>query len=144
VLNRGVHEPLEEYCFQTMLSKLKAQSPAMIELGAYWAHYSMWLQKRRPAATCFMIEPDSNNLNCGIQNFRLNGYRGEFIHNIVNATGLQLDAFMAARGIARFDILHCDIQGSELEMLSGSKKLLSERKADYIFVSTHSEALHSG
>lgn len=41
VINRGVHEPLEEYCFQVVLGQIKSASPAMIELGAYWAHYSM-------------------------------------------------------------------------------------------------------
>lgn len=41
VINRGVHEPLEEFAFQTVLTGLPAQ-PTMLELGAYWGHYSMW------------------------------------------------------------------------------------------------------
>ena len=40
VVNRGVHEPLEEFVFQVVLKRLPS-SPIMIELGAYWAHYSM-------------------------------------------------------------------------------------------------------
>src|SRR5215470_628978 len=49
VINRGVHEPLEEYVFQEVLKNLPA-SPLMIELGSYWAHYSMWLKKKRSNA----------------------------------------------------------------------------------------------
>jgi hypothetical protein len=40
VLNRGVHEPLEEFVFQEVLKRLP-EACAMIELGAYWGHYSM-------------------------------------------------------------------------------------------------------
>lgn len=47
VINRGVHEPLEEFAFQECL-KVLPQRPSMLELGAYWAHYSMWLKKKRP------------------------------------------------------------------------------------------------
>ena len=44
VLNRGVHEPFEEYAFQELLKNLP-KTPLMIELGAYWGHYSMWIKK---------------------------------------------------------------------------------------------------
>src|SRR5262245_51425360 len=40
VINRGVHEPLEEYVFQQLIKTLP-EAPLMIELGAYWSHYSM-------------------------------------------------------------------------------------------------------
>jgi hypothetical protein len=33
-INRGVHEPLEEFVFQEVLKRLPA-APSMIELGAY-------------------------------------------------------------------------------------------------------------
>jgi hypothetical protein len=47
VINRGVHEPLEEFVFQEVL-KCLPEAPSMIELGAYWGHYSMWFKKERP------------------------------------------------------------------------------------------------
>lgn len=143
VINRGVHEPLEEFCFQTLLSKLRASAPIMLELGAYWAHYSMWLQKRFPEAVSYMIEPDPANLQCGKNNFDVNGCHGEFIHAFVGATGFQVDRFLSDRGIARIAILHSDIQGSEMEMLQGAQEALSGKRADYVFISTHSEHLHA-
>jgi len=142
IINRGVHEPLEEYCFQTVLSKIQTESPTMIELGSYWAHYSMWLKKAFPAAKCHMIEPDSNNLKCGENNFSINGYSGEFINDFVGSSGFLLDEFVIEREISSLDILHSDIQGHELEMLQGGKYFLSENRANYVFISTHSEVLH--
>src|ERR1700730_2376838 len=85
VINRGVHEPLEEYVFQEVLKKLPP-SPQMIELGAYWAHYSMWLMKERSQASTIMVEPGANNLMAGRTNFSRNGFTGEFIQAAV-ATG---------------------------------------------------------
>ena len=55
VINRGVHEPLEEYVFQLVLRSLR-EAPVMLELGAYWGHYSMWLKKVRPGSTVILVE----------------------------------------------------------------------------------------
>ena len=142
IINRGVHEPLEEYCFQTMLAGLRTETPTMLELGAYWAHYSMWLKKAYPRGRCFMVEPEQDNIDCGKHNFEINRYEGEFIKETVGRTGFQLDAFASQRGISELDVLHSDIQGYELEMLQGGRTFLSENRAKYIFVSTHSESLH--
>ena len=54
VLNRGVHEPLEEFVFQEVIDRLPS-APRMLELGAYWGHYSMWLKtgpSRRGCPAC--------------------------------------------------------------------------------------------
>jgi hypothetical protein len=142
VINRGVHEPLEEYCFQQVLTKIKNSAPKMIELGAYWAHYSMWLLKDFPNSTCIMVEPDPINIKCGINNFALNKYRGEFIKSFVGNDYFAVDKFTSERGIDHIDILHSDIQGFEMEMLTGATKFLGNLAADYIFISTHSEDLH--
>ncbi|MEI6611089.1 MAG: FkbM family methyltransferase [Deltaproteobacteria bacterium] len=142
IINRGVHEPLEEYCFQQMLTKIKNNHPNMIELGSYWAHYSMWLKKFFPKANCYMVEPDSNNLKCGKNNFSINGYNGHFINDFVGLSGFQLDTFTLKHDISSLDILHCDIQGYELEMLMGGHIFLSKNKVNYVFVSTHSDAIH--
>lgn len=143
IINRGVHEPLEEYCFQQVLKTLSKLSPTMVELGAYWAHYSMWFMRRFPSAKCYMVEPDSKNIACGENNFRINNLKGEFIQDFVGHSGFKLDLFMSQRGIKSIDILHSDIQGYELEMLDGAKESLGENKVDFIFVSTHSEDIHN-
>ena len=141
VLNRGVHEPLEEYVFQELLKRLPP-TPLMIELGAYWAHYSMWLKKMRPAARTIMVEPDANNLAAGRANFLRNGFEGEFIQAEVAKGRWELDSFLNARGLSHLDILHADIQGFEAELLEGARAALGRAAIDYLFISTHSQALH--
>jgi methyltransferase FkbM-like protein len=143
VLNRGVHEPLEEYVFQELLKHLPP-SPRMIELGAYWAHYSMWLKRVRPQAIVTMVEPDLGNLEAGRANFARNGFEGEFILASVGKGGWKLDEFFDSRGLTHLDILHVDIQGAEGELLDGGRETLGDSQIDYLFVSTHSQELHRG
>jgi hypothetical protein len=141
VVNRGVHEPVEEYVFQEVLKSLPA-SPLMIELGAYWAHYSMWLKKERSKAAAIMIEPDPNNLSAGRANFARNGHAGEFIQAAVAKGQWEADPFLMSRSISHLDILHVDIQGYEGELMEGARHTLGKALVDYLFVSTHSQALH--
>jgi len=141
VINRGVHEPLEEYVFQEVLKGLPA-APQMIELGSYWAHYSMWLKKERSKATAIMIEPDPNNLVTGQANFSRNGFHGEFIQAAVAKGNWELDPFLKSRSISHMNILHVDIQGYEEELLDGGRNTLKKGLVDYLFVSTHSQVLH--
>ncbi len=142
-LNRGVHEPLEEYVFQETVKRLSG-APVMLELGSYWAHYSMWLKKKRPDASVFMVEPDESNLAVGKFNFLTNGFSGEFIQDFVSEGGFVVDEFRLTRGLPMIDVLHADIQGNELQMLQGCVESLARRAIKYIFVSTHSQELHMG
>jgi hypothetical protein len=142
VINRGVHEPLEEFCFQALLNRLRCESPSMLELGAYWAHYSLWMKRRFPSARCTMLEPDARNLRIGKRNFESNGFEGTFLRGFVGTGHFELDREAARGRLDRLDVLHADIQGHEVELLRGGKDFLSEHRAEFAFVSTHSEALH--
>jgi len=141
VINRGVHEPLEEYVFQELL-KVLPESPTMLELGAYWGHYSMWLKKCRPAAVVHLIEPILENFNVGIANFGLNGFSGEFVQAFVGKGKFSVDTYLQAKGVAKLDVLHADIQSFEVEMLDDCTRSLQQQSIDYIFISTHSARLH--
>lgn len=141
VLNRGVHEPLEEFVFQELL-KVIGPAPVMLELGAYWGHYSMWLKQRRPAAIVYLVEPDRSNLAAGKENFARNGFAGHFIHDTVDARHFEVDRFLDENRLDRLDILHADIQGAEVTMLKGCQRAFALGKVSHCFVSTHSQALH--
>jgi hypothetical protein len=141
VLNRGVHEPLEEFVFQEVLKRMR-EAPAMVELGAYWGHYSMWLLKARPNGSVVLVEPDAACLKAGQDNFVRNGFKGEFIQAFVGTGKFEVDDFFRNRRIERLDILHTDIQGFEVEMLQGAADVLQRRRVDYHFISTHSQAIH--
>lgn len=140
-INRGVHEPLEEFVFQEILHHLPA-APLMIELGSYWGHYSMWLKKNYPQASVYLVEAEPQNLDVGKHNFQLNGFSGEFIQAFVGSGQFEIDKYLAEKSIDKIDILHSDIQGYELEMLEGCSSSLSYKKIDYLFISTHSQQLH--
>lgn len=141
VVNRGVHEPLEEFVFQELM-RVIPEEPTMVELGAYWGHYSMWLKRVRPRSKVTLVEPEKKNLSIGKSNFRRNGYEGDFIQSFVSRERFTVDQFLKDRGYARLDILHSDIQGFEVEMLEGCSESFRRRLIDYAFISTHSETLH--
>jgi hypothetical protein len=142
VVNRGVHEPLEEFVFQELLKSL-GEAPVMLELGAYWGHYSMWIKKVRPRSSVVLVEPDPTHLAAGVANFKRNGFTGEFIQSAVGRGQLQVDAFRGSRQLGRLDMLHVDIQGFEVEMLEGCARTLTEHCVDYLIISTHSQAIHA-
>jgi hypothetical protein len=143
VLNRGVHEPLEEFAFQQVLDSC-GHAPLMIELGAYWGHYSMWCKSRHPNARLVLVEPEKANLDVARHNFAENGFEADFIQAFVGSNGFKIDAFMAERGIAFVDILHSDIQGFELEMLHCAEQALKKLAIGCLVISTHNDELHYG
>ena len=140
-INRGVHEPLEEYVFQRLLDSLP-QAPIMLELGAYWGHYSMWLKSMRPHSTVYLVESEPSNLASGMANFRSNGLKGEFIQDFVGKETFRVDNFLSRMNLDHLDILHADIQGYEVEMLDCCVDLLASARIDFVFISTHSQDLH--
>ena len=141
VINRGVHEPLEEYVFQEVLRTMP-EAPMMLELGAYWGHYSMWMKCRCPLSRVFMVESKTTNLKAGRMNFRRHGYDGTFIQAFVGKGKFEVDRFMREHDHPRLNILHSDIQGFELEMLEGAAESIGGGLIDYAFISTHSQSLH--
>lgn len=148
--NKGVHEPQEERAFAEVL-RLLPRSATMLELGSYWAFYSMWFAKEVEDPHCHMVEPNYACLLSGKENFARSGLAGQFtqayIADKVNVASdgtdvISVDSYCANHGIDRLEILHSDIQGFEVAMLAGAKRMLAARKVDYVFISTHSNELH--
>jgi hypothetical protein len=148
--NRGVHEPQEERVFNEVLKYLPA-SATMIELGSYWAFYSMWFHQAVSRPTCLLVEPELSNMKYGQENFLANNMLGTFLQGLVSDKTAQLpdgasvfcvDDILKDYNLSQLHILHTDIQGSEYAMLQGAQQSLRENKIDYLFISTHSDALH--
>jgi FkbM family methyltransferase len=156
---RGHHEPQEEVAFHAILERLAATagpSPAMIELGSFWAYYSLWFLHRIPGGRAFLVEPDPAYLEIGRRNFELNGVDGTFhqaavgadrggpipfecesdgITRPVSIEGLRslLDRFK----LDRVDLLFSDVQGAEWPLLQGGRDLLTDGRVRFLVVSTH-------
>lgn len=156
---RGHHEPQEEKYFYEIL-KYIPNNPVMIELGSYWGYYSMWMKKDIPTAKNYLIEPDPKNIIMGEKNFRLNNISGTFVqamvdsvsaknqkfvdpkHNEYIVDAISIDDFAKKENIKFIHMLHSDIQGAELPMLKGCRKLMAQKRIGYYFISTHRTHIH--
>ncbi len=155
---RGHHEPQEELAFHAVVERLKADTPApvMVELGSFWAYYSLWTKTANPETRCVCVEPDPSNLEVGRRNFELNGVPATFVHaavgtphgatvkirtesdNALRPTPLvSLEGLMRDQGLERIDLLLSDIQGAETELLTGARELLRSGRVRFLVVSTH-------
>jgi hypothetical protein len=140
-INGGCHEPSEERMFIEVLKRIP-EGGTMIELGSYWAFYTIWFNKMIKNAKNYCVEPDLVCLKTGMQNCILNNVIADFTHAFVGKGHLNIATFAKSKGIDYIDILHSDIQGYEMEMLDDIGELLDECKIRYLFVSTHSDKLH--
>lgn len=162
---RGVHEPQEEVAFDAVVRRIAATAPAdreptMIELGSYWAYYSLWFLDSFPHGRSICLEPDPRNLEVGQRNFELNGRTGTFINGAIgDGTGApmsfrpddgspafdlptyDLRALLALVGTTAVDLLLADIQGGELPLLMHSIDLLRSGVVRFMVVSTHDLAI---
>jgi FkbM family methyltransferase len=159
---RGHHEPQEERAFHEVVERLREDTPTptMVELGSFWAYYSLWLKRAIPAARCILVEPDPGSLAVGLRNVALNGVEAE---SVAAAVGLpdsgtiellcesdgvtrtvplvSVDGLMRRLAIPRLDLLLCDTQGAEVDALRGAATALRERTLRFLVISTHHHAI---
>lgn len=159
---RGHHEPQEELVFHQMLERLAETEPetTMVELGSFWAYYSLWLLERLPDARVVAMEPDPNYLEVGRRNFALNSREGTFVHGAIGAepggdtsftaesTGRQvvvpqhdLASLLAATDVQRVGILMVDIQGAETFLLERARGDFAAGRVRFMIVSTHHRSI---
>jgi FkbM family methyltransferase len=156
---RGHHEPQEELAFDRLLPHLPPGS-TMIELGGFWAYYSLWFNARVPGARNFILEPDPEHLEVGRRNFNLNGRQAVFLpyaigessdetagfrtghgQMISSCARICVDDLLARHGIDRVTLLHADIQGAEYALLRGARSAIRDGRIRFVFLSTHHESI---
>jgi FkbM family methyltransferase len=153
---RGHHEPQEERVFHEVLKHLP-DSATMLELGSYWAYYSLWFKRAVPGGLAICCEPDPVNLAVGRENARANGCDITFIDGAVgrvhggvstfvpeggerpplSVRRLSVDGLIEELGLDRLDVLHLDVQGAELDALDGAALSIQANRIRFVFVSTH-------
>lgn len=152
---RGHHEAQEERVFHEVLSHLPAAA-TMIEVGCFWAYYSLWFSHGQPERRNFLVEPVEWKRRLAELNFALNEksiavdpyYISTPLATLSQTTGaddtalrgaqpITLDAYLTLKAIEHVDILHADIQGAELALLQGGVRALQAHSIDYLFLSTH-------
>ncbi len=156
---RGHHEPQEERAFHEAIQHVSSGG-TILELGSFWAYYSLWFLSSVRDARAFLVEPLESALEAGRRNFSLNGRSGAFIRAAVSdsvaaespielwpgmtasVATTTVDSLLEAHGITQLDVLHADIQGAEVRMLRGAESALRSRRVKWVFISTHGENLH--
>ena len=155
---RGHHEPQEEAVFHEVLERLVATDPAasMIELGSFWAYYSMWFHQRTHGNRVVALEPDPSYLDVGRRNFALNGMDARFLHGAIGdspgrtssftaeSTGeavevvqYDLASLMKETGLQRVGLLMADIQGFETQLIERAAELFRAGTVRFMILSTH-------
>ena len=132
----------------------------MLEVGGFWAYYSLCFHHAIDGATNYIIEPDPSNIEVGKKNFALNNCNASFTQASIGSRshpsvpfGCEsdnversipqtcIDGFVRENEICLFDVLHADIQGTELDMLAGARWCIEQHKIRFIFVSTHHHSI---
>jgi FkbM family methyltransferase len=153
---RGHHEPQEEAIFHEILKHVTPRA-TMLELGGFWSYYSLWfLSNHADQRTAIVVEPDPNHLAIGRGNADLNNRQITFIQATVGqelaqpqtfrteSAGeiqipqLSVPLFLKEHAISFLDILHCDTQGAETDIIASCEDLFRNRKVRFGVFSTHS------
>jgi FkbM family methyltransferase len=154
-LLQGHHEPQEELVFSKILGFL-SDDATMIELGGFWAYYSLWFLHEGKSRKAIVVEPDPNHIRVGSQNAELNGETMIFVQASAGGTVLSerpfstesagsctipqvtVSSLMNEHQISHLELLHFDIQGAETEVLQSCENLLREKRISFCVISTHS------
>jgi FkbM family methyltransferase len=158
---RGHHEPQEEFAFFKLMEHLHSSpspwgNPRMIELGSFWAYYSMWFLKDFPEGSTYCFEPDPNYLEIGRQNFELNNLSGSFVNamvsdqasegsefrcesdgQVISVPALDFSGIIATTEQKEIDIILVDIQGAETPLLKNLSQVLQHSMIRFMVISTH-------
>ncbi len=127
----------------------------ILELGAWWAYYSLWFLRAVEGAHAVCVEPDDDNLELTEENMRLNGRVATIIKGRVGErhgtdadaeSGSHVECFSASSLFGRIgwkpvEILHMDVQGAELPFLKSMAALPVPELVRFVFVSTHHESI---
>jgi FkbM family methyltransferase len=159
---QGHHEPQEELVFHAIIDRLAQEGTGgtAVELGSFWAYYSLWAKAALPDATCVCVEPDPRNLEVGRRNFELNGLDARFVHAAVGAPHgstlqirtesdnrvrpvplVSLEGLMRDHELERIDLLLSDIQGAEVGLLEHAAAVLRSGQVRFLVVSTHHHSI---
>ncbi len=155
---RGHHEPQEERLFHELVQRLPVDA-TMIELGGFWSYYSLWFLQNRPERRAVVLEPDPVHLAVGEANAELNALSPVFVQGSAAKTDAPPSPFqtevsgvleiprwsvpglMSEFGLEQLDLLHCDAQGAEYEVLEGCLPLAAAGRLRWVCISTHHHAI---
>lgn len=156
----AIQHEKEYNLFQNVLSRVDNKTnPVMIELGSHWALWSLCFKYKFNGGFNILIELLKSRLEIGVNNFNLNNYNFKSYHGGIlvesamalsktlpkNEYGLDLNIveILNENKIEMIDILHMDIQGSELNFIKHLDKIgLLKNNINQLVIGTHSSEIH--
>jgi FkbM family methyltransferase len=157
----GHHEPQEELVFHSLLKFVRHNS-LIVELGSFWAYYTLWYLNEIPGSRAICIEPDPTHMAIGQRNARLNSLQSRirFVDGWVDGSGVStqarscestgeirsLPSFNMSRvaALAAEDVVemvHIDAQGVELEFIRSMAEPVKHGRVRFLVVSTHHSSI---
>jgi FkbM family methyltransferase len=160
----GHHEPQEEIVFDTVVRRLKEDTPlpTMIEFGSFWTYYGIWFAHELKGGRVVAMEPDPHNLEVGRLNAELNGCTDQitFVRGAIGAepgntfefvaesdlkpytvTQFDLASLMESTQLEHVDLALVDVQGAETVLLDRAKSDLIAGRVRFMIVSTHHHSI---
>lgn len=158
---QGHHEPQEEHVFHHLMRYVR-HGTRIVELGCFWAYYTLWFLKEIPGSQALCVEPDARHLAIGQNNASLNklAERIKFINAWVggdasrehlSATETSIDpvalpimnmaSVEKALASEPVELLHMDIQGAELAFVQSMRDAIAKRLVRFVMVSTHHSSI---
>jgi hypothetical protein len=132
------------------LKRLEKSTYAMIELGSNWSYYSLLFKHilGKEKTLNIMVEPHEESFKLSLEHFKLNNCDGIFYNKGITASTLNKDfvtlhEILKLNNLFNIDILHCDIDGSEMELIRNDFAFFERGVARYIFLFTHSNDINN-
>lgn len=156
---RGHHEPQEEMIFHELLRYVR-HGTRIVELGCFWAYYTLWYLHDVPGSDAICVEPDPVSFAVGKHNAALNGLEGriqfheawvsdrtdpitlkvESTREARTLPGLNMGALLDLGNQMPIELLHIDTQGAETPFLSSIEPAHASMLR-FLVVSTHHRSI---
>jgi hypothetical protein len=144
----------EDCCLQ--LKDVNKKQYSMIELGSNQCYYSLLFKHILGINNTLnmMVEPHPPYMAGGKAQFELNNVEGVFYDRSIGSKWMilneefkvqpiTLEEVLTENILQELDVLHSDINGSEMVLLNANEQFFKEGKVKFIFLLTHSSSLHN-
>lgn len=158
-----------EYVETLYLCLLGLRAQTILDIGAQYGWYSGLLAQTNPAAAVFAFEPDPQSYEClrrnlgslpnltlfeqavssavGVARLAVSSARG--LNSIVREVGpiihvnqTTVDEFCQMSSCGTIDLIKCDVEGAEIEVLIGARDLIQHSDAPIWMIEVVADYLH--
>lgn len=135
----------ERVRFEAVCDSITKSNPTMLELGCFWALWSIIFGKKFPDAKLIVLEARLMKLGVGLANLHANGLTATVHYNVIapvpdlpfRTPEITMDEIFEMNKIEEIDLLHLDIQGSEAALYEEIFDMLIDSRISNVVMATH-------